>query len=59
VDINGNKMIRDLDLTAAAGFATAVEKTFVCEARNGSGIDLKFIATKGNALINGIRVVRN
>ena len=56
VSINDNKLITDLDLAAEAGFASAFKKTFVVQAKDGKGIQLKFTAKQGSALLNGLQV---
>lgn len=54
--INGNKVLKDYDLTGQNGFAKAVEKAFVTEVKDGNGIDLDFVSKAGKALLCGIKL---
>jgi beta-galactosidase len=59
IAINDEIVCKDLDLTASYGFATAASKAFVVKARNGKGVDIRFTAKKGVAVLNGIKVEKN
>lgn len=54
--INDDIVLADLDLTAAYGFATALKKTFLADAKSGNGITIHFDAKKGYPLLNGIKI---
>ena len=58
VVVNGETVVSGLDLAATAGFAQAVVKTIVTTARNGGGVQVRFVAAKGNPVLNGIRLER-
>ncbi len=54
--INDVRSCNDLDLTAAYGFAVAVQKTFVANATGSKGITIHFAAKKGTPLLNAIKI---
>lgn len=56
VQINNQNLAGDIDLTATAGFAKAVANTFVVNATGGEGVQIKFDAKKGGAVLNGIKL---
>ncbi|MEP6788158.1 MAG: glycoside hydrolase family 2 TIM barrel-domain containing protein [Acidobacteriota bacterium] len=56
VSINGNSVVRDLDLAKEAGRSRAVNKTFRVSAK--SGIEIDFAARKGEPVISGIRLTK-
>ncbi|HUP44701.1 MAG TPA: glycoside hydrolase family 2 TIM barrel-domain containing protein [Thermoanaerobaculia bacterium] len=58
VSINGQTVIRDLDLTGAHGRYTAIRRSVTAEAHNGGGIRIEFTASAGDASIASIMVRR-
>ncbi|HEV7779829.1 MAG TPA: glycoside hydrolase family 2 TIM barrel-domain containing protein [Chitinophagaceae bacterium] len=54
--INEKLVCSGLDLTASAGFAVAIRKTFMANVINGKGMTIRFDAKKGNGLLNGIKI---
>jgi len=56
VSINDEIVLKDMDLAAMNGFAQAALKTFIVDLKNGNGLQLKFDAKKGNAILNGIKI---
>jgi beta-galactosidase len=56
---NGKTVVEKMDLTAEYGFAATAAKTFIVKAVNNEGVQLRFAAQKGNAILNGIQVSKN
>lgn len=56
VSVNGTIALVGLDLFRQAGTGMAVPITLQAEARQGTGLQVTFAATKGDAILSGIRV---
>ncbi|HEX2628053.1 MAG TPA: malectin domain-containing carbohydrate-binding protein, partial [Chitinophagaceae bacterium] len=56
---NGKTVVKEMDLTAEYGFSTTATKTFIVKAVNKEGVQLQFVAQKGNAILNGIQLSNN
>ncbi len=59
VEINGTKLIHDLNIAQEYGEHTAVVKKFSVQVTDGKGIDIRFLPIKDEAILNAIRVYRN
>lgn len=59
VDINGKRVIQDLNIAKEFGELNAVTKKFTVYVQNGKGISVDFIPVKDEAILNAIRVYRN
>lgn len=59
VDINGNRVIHDLNIAKEFGELNAVTKKFIVNVQNGKGISVDFVPVKDEAILNAIRVYRN
>ncbi len=55
---NGQVLVKDLDLSKEAGALRAVTRTLRVSANAGRGIELRFQATKGEAVLSAIRIRR-
>lgn len=56
VSANGKSIIKNLDLTAEAGEAKALQKTFLLTIKNNEGLTLNFKSTKGKTLLSNLSV---
>ena len=56
VAINGNVLLKNMDLYAEYGFGVTTKKKYIIKALNGEGINVTFNATKGKAVLNGIMI---
>ena len=58
ISINGNMLLKDLNLARDYGALRAVDFTTLAEARNGSGIEIAFESQIGKSTLSGIRIER-
>ena len=58
VMINGNTVLKDLDIAGEYGFNTAVIQRFPVEVDGGKGLSVDFVPSKGLPVLNAIRIIR-
>lgn len=58
VSVNGDTVIRDLDLTEEYGFEESVKRKFRVSVGEAGGITIHFKAVKGKALLSGLKLQR-
>jgi beta-galactosidase len=56
VSANGKSILKNLDITAEAGGASALQKTFVMAVKNKEGLTLNFESIKGKTLLSNLSV---
>lgn len=56
VSLNGDKVIENMELYNEHGVSVALRKKYIIAVKNGSGIDVRFGAEKGKAILSGIAV---
>ncbi|HEY4107665.1 glycoside hydrolase family 2 TIM barrel-domain containing protein [Puia sp.] len=56
IAINGQPVEQGLDLAKTDGYAMAIKKTYIVEAKGGQGVQIAFTAKKGNTLLSGIKL---
>lgn len=59
ISINNERLATSMDLTAQYGFSQAITKTFIADAKNNQGIEIKFDTIKGTAVLNGIKIEKH
>jgi beta-galactosidase len=59
VDINGVKALSGFNIAKECSEETAVVKKFVINVSDGKGLDIRFIARKGQPVLNAVRIYRN
>lgn len=59
VELNGTKILRNLNLTKEFGVQTAVVKKFEVDVTNGQGITISFKKGEGETILNALQVYRN
>ncbi|MDO9633719.1 MAG: glycoside hydrolase family 2 TIM barrel-domain containing protein [Paludibacter sp.] len=59
VDINGKRVIYNLNVAREFGELNAVTKKFIVQVQQGKGISIDFLPVKDEAILNAIRVYRN
>lgn len=59
VSVNGDKLLKDINLAEQYGEARAVIKKIDVEVRDGKGITIDFDATAGATTLNAIRIYKN
>lgn len=58
VSINGVAKLKDLNLLETYGAVTAVEKKYIIDVKNNTGVTVNFRSVKGPALLSAIKIKR-
>ena len=59
VEINGVKVLDGFNLAKECSEGTAVVKKFIVNVSDGKGLNISFIARKGQPVLNAVRIYRN
>jgi beta-galactosidase len=59
VSINGQLLVHQLNVAKEAGEHRGIVRKFVVQVKDGKGLEIRFNALKGEAILNALRVYRN